>query len=59
MKHDGLLGAGALNPAPGSNSRVCRPAGKVDEFSAFTAAYQESQPKPVYAEEEPEEGEGE
>ena len=27
-------------------------AGKTDNFSKFTAAYQETQPKPLYAEEE-------
>lgn len=27
-------------------------AGKTDSFNKFTAAYQETQPKPLYAEEE-------
>lgn len=34
------------------------PAGKEDEFSAFTAAYRATQPERIYAQDE-EEGEGE
>ena len=32
-------------------------ADKTDEFSSYTNAYQETQPKPIWAEEEPEEEE--
>ena len=32
--------------------RFLRHEGKTDTFSKFTAAYQETQPKPLYAEEE-------
>lgn len=34
-------------------------AGKEDEFSAFTRAYQATQPQRIYAQEEEEEGEEE
>jgi hypothetical protein len=37
--------------------RFLRHEGKTDSFSKFTAAYQETQPKPLYAAEEEEDAE--